>query len=137
MIFGAFPQYFEARFWRVFFVGVSSLKPCNQIFQIQILRFFSTNKIPPPLPSTMLRHLPCRRAAEIERYRERHSERERESARGRQRERERQREIETPIATATSLPSFSAASYRGTSLTRKRTPPGPYCRPMPRVLRGS
>ena len=27
--------------------------------------------------------------------------------------------------------------YRGTSLARKRTPPGPNCRPMPRVLRGS
>ena len=27
--------------------------------------------------------------------------------------------------------------YRGTSLTGKRTPPGPYRRPMPRVLRGS
>jgi len=27
--------------------------------------------------------------------------------------------------------------YRGTSLTRKRTPLGPYRRPMPRVLGGS
>jgi len=27
--------------------------------------------------------------------------------------------------------------YRGTSLIRKRTPLGPYCRPMPRVLGGS
>ena len=27
--------------------------------------------------------------------------------------------------------------YRGSSLTRKRTPRGPYRRPMPRVLRGS
>jgi hypothetical protein len=27
--------------------------------------------------------------------------------------------------------------YRGTSLIRKRTPQGPYHRPMPRVLRGS
>ena len=27
--------------------------------------------------------------------------------------------------------------YRGTSLIRKRTPPGPYRRPMPKVLRGS
>jgi len=26
---------------------------------------------------------------------------------------------------------------RGTSLTRKRTPLGPYCRPMPRALRDS
>ena len=28
-------------------------------------------------------------------------------------------------------------AYRGISLTRKRTPLEPYCRPMPRVLRGS
>ena len=28
-------------------------------------------------------------------------------------------------------------TYRGTSLTRKRTPLGPYRRPMPRVLGGS
>ena len=28
-------------------------------------------------------------------------------------------------------------AYRGTSLTRKRTPLGPYRRPMPRVLGGS
>ena len=27
--------------------------------------------------------------------------------------------------------------YRGTSLTRKRTPPGPYSRPIPRDLRWS
>ena len=27
--------------------------------------------------------------------------------------------------------------YRGTSLQRKRTPPEPYRRPMPRVLEGS
>ena len=28
-------------------------------------------------------------------------------------------------------------TYRGTSLVRKRTPLGPYSRPMPRVLGGS
>ena len=28
------------------------------------------------------------------------------------------------------------SKYRGTSLTRKRIPLGPYRRPMPRVLRG-
>ena len=31
----------------------------------------------------------------------------------------------------------SEAGYRGTSLTRKRSPLGPYSRPMPIVLRGS
>ena len=30
-----------------------------------------------------------------------------------------------------------AGRVQGTSLTRKRTPLGPYCRPMPRVLGGS
>ena len=30
-----------------------------------------------------------------------------------------------------------AVAYRGTSLTKKRTPLGPYRRPMPRVLGGS
>ena len=30
-----------------------------------------------------------------------------------------------------------AEDYRGTSLTRKRTPLGPYRRPMPRVRGGS
>ena len=87
----------------------------------------------------MIRHLPCRRAAESERDKERQRKREIEREREREGERdiERQREIETPIATATSFPSFSAASYRGTSLTIKRTPLGPYCRPMPRVPRGT
>ena len=32
---------------------------------------------------------------------------------------------------------ISGDIYRGTSLTRKRTPLGPYHRPMPRVLGGS
>ena len=84
----------------------------------------------------MLRHLPCRRAAESERDRDRERERKRkrERQRERERDRERQREIETPIATATLLPSFSAAFYRGTPLTRKRTLLGPYRRPMPRFL---
>ena len=31
----------------------------------------------------------------------------------------------------------SKCAYRGTSLIRKRTPIGPYHRPMPRVLGGS
>ena len=34
-------------------------------------------------------------------------------------------------------PSVMTFSYRGTSLTRKRTPLGLYRRPMPRVLGGS
>ena len=33
--------------------------------------------------------------------------------------------------------SLPTCDYRGTSLVRKRTPLGPYRRPMPRVLRGS
>ena len=32
---------------------------------------------------------------------------------------------------------FSIAAYSGTTLIRKRTPLGPYHRPMPRVLGGS
>ena len=32
---------------------------------------------------------------------------------------------------------FKLPTQRGTSLTRKRTPLGPYRRPMPRVLGGS
>ena len=35
------------------------------------------------------------------------------------------------------LPNTPKASYRGTSLIRKRTPLGPYRRLMPRVLGGS
>jgi len=34
-------------------------------------------------------------------------------------------------------PHASRHGYRGTSLRRKRPPPGPYRRPMPRVLVGS
>ena len=33
-------------------------------------------------------------------------------------------------------PCAAVRTYMGTSLTRKRTSPGPYRRPMPRVLRG-
>ena len=32
---------------------------------------------------------------------------------------------------------WAPRAYRGTSLTRKRTPLGPYGRPMPRALGGS
>ena len=32
---------------------------------------------------------------------------------------------------------ITSPEYRGTALTRKRTPLGPYRRPMPRVLGGS
>ena len=39
-----------------------------------------------------------------------------------------------PVA-APKRPAASCLSpYRGTSLTRKRTPPGPHSRPMPRAL---
>jgi len=40
-------------------------------------------------------------------------------------------------ARALQLSSSSVPVYRGTSLTRKRTPLGPYRRPMPRILGGS
>jgi len=35
------------------------------------------------------------------------------------------------------LTRSSLGSYRGTSLMRNRTPLGPYCRPMPKVIGGS
>ena len=114
-------------------------KVTKREFQMQILRFFKKkNPTSSPLHNASTPSLSpsCR---ERERYRERDRERERtkKSARGRERNAERQRERETPVATATLLPSFSAASYRGTSLTRKRTLTGPYRRPMPRVIGGS
>jgi hypothetical protein len=37
---------------------------------------------------------------------------------------------------AAEILASSGRDYRSTSLTRKRTPLGPYCRPMPRVLGG-
>jgi len=88
MIFGAFSQYFEARFWRVFFVGVSSLKPCNQKFQFQILFFFSKKKSPLLSPPHCFDTFPV---AELRR--ERDTEREREREREKERAREGEREI--------------------------------------------
>ena len=180
MIFGAFLQYFEARFWCVFFVGVS----------LQILRCFSKKQsylLSPPhcfdtFPVAELRR---------ERYRERHRERERKRARERERERKRETERDRdPNCNSHALiqrgvlqflpkdrpqqflctqdavdRGFSSSvsdllhparaythiictqlgaqpctpcprPYRGTSLTRKHTPLGPYRRPVPRVLEG-
>ena len=37
----------------------------------------------------------------------------------------------------TSPVDFLQIHYRGASLTKKRTPLGPYSRPMPRAVRGS
>ena len=97
-----------------------------------------------------------------ERERERAREGEREGVRERERERERERDTHThaerqkerrhlkkedrgvegrhaeacdPVVLPT-RPEINI-NYRGTSLTRKRTPLGPYRRPMPRVLGGS
>ena len=94
MIFGAFSQYFEARFWSFFFVGVSSLKQCNQKLQIQILRF-SNKKSHLLSPSQCFDTFPVaelRRVREIEREREKERERKTERQRGREREIERNRE---------------------------------------------
>ena len=97
MMVWAFSQYFEARFWRVFFVGVSSLKLCNQKFQIQILRFFSKKENPTssPLHTASTPSLSPRcgeRELQRERQREREKKRERERESKRWRETERDRD---------------------------------------------
>ena len=55
---------------------------------------FVKKKILPPLPFTMLRHLPCLRAAESERDRERETERQRKKERAREGDRETDRDRE-------------------------------------------
>ena len=75
--------------------------------------------------------------------REKESETEQERERHRESERKRQRERETRWGSPEGVNGTNqtlhrnANSYRGTSLTGKRTPLGPYRRPMPRVLGGS
>ena len=49
-------------------------------------------------------------------------------------ERERERDASS-TSQPSMLPTRAATRYRGTSLTRNRTPLGPYRRPVPRDLR--
>ena len=93
------------------------------------------------------REIDCEKEREREQEREREREREimrerkGERARERAREREREREQEKECARArerTALRSAAETSdYRGTTLTRHRTPLGPYRGPMPRILGGA
>ena len=49
-----------------------------------------------------------------------------------------ERKGEAPLLNAQrEIPRSAFEPDRGSSLIRKRTPLGPYCRPMPRVIGGS